>query len=118
MFGKELIMDLKDCNAEIFNEVDIEQYIVELCKLIDMERVGNPLFWQYDGEHEHLKGLSVMQFIKTSSIVIHTSDLDSRIYMDIFSCKDFDESKVLEFTEKWFEGVVAYYELLFRGKGE
>ena len=44
-----------------------------------------------------------MQFILTSSIVIHTLDLLGAVYINIFSCKDFDTDAAARFTAKWFE---------------
>jgi S-adenosylmethionine decarboxylase len=114
MFGKELLIDLHGCNAGLFNEKDIDQYLAKLCELIDMERVGSPNCWYYDGEHEYLKGISVMQFIKTSSIVIHACDKPATLYVDIFSCKDFEEQDALEFTERYFGGESVHCEVVDR----
>ncbi len=36
------------------------------------------------------KGTSAVQFILTSTIVIHTLDLMKSAYINIFSCKKFD----------------------------
>ena len=37
-FGKELIIDLHNCDASTFNRKSIKKYFAELCDLIDMER--------------------------------------------------------------------------------
>ena len=50
----------------------------------------------------HTKGTSAVQFILTSSIVIHTLDLLGSVYINIFSCKSFDEKAALKFTKNWF----------------
>lgn len=115
-YGKELVLDLHNCNPSKFNRKDIENYFIELCDLIDMER-EDLHFWDYEGVPEeelsteaHLLGTSAVQFIKTSNITMHTLELMRAIYMNIFSCKDFDAEQAREFTEKWFEGeTVSYY---------
>jgi len=111
-YGKELILDLHDCYAEHFTRRKIRNYFKEICRLIDMERCK--LYWWDDlhtpeGEKEtepHLVGTSAVQFIKTSNITIHTLDLLKRVYLNIFSCKDFDESVIVNFTATYFEGRV------------
>ena len=55
----------------------------------------------------HLKGTSAVQFIKTSNIVIHSLDLLKNVYINIFSCKDFDTEIAKDFSEKWFNGKIA-----------
>lgn len=110
-YGKELILDVYDCNSAKFNRKDIEQYFKTLCDdKIDMIRCDLH-WWDFEGEQElydaappHLKGTSAVQFIQTSNIVIHTLDDLGRVYINIFSCKDFDETVAREFTEKTFEG--------------
>jgi S-adenosylmethionine/arginine decarboxylase-like enzyme len=110
-FGKELILDLHNCNAELFTRKSIKKFFVELCELIDMER-EKLSWWDYQGQPEeyekapsHLKGITAVQFIKTSNITIHTLDVQKKVFLNVFSCKDFDHSVVVEFCEKWFKGV-------------
>jgi len=109
-YGKELILDLHKCDATKFTRTAIETYFELVCVLIDMERckltwwddIGVP---KVDQQTEpHLKGTSAVQFILTSSIVIHTLDLMGNVYINIFSCKDFNHEKACQFSEKWFCG--------------
>ena len=80
----------------------------ELCELIDMERCDLH-FWDDVGVPEEekqasakTKGTSAVQFILTSTIVIHTLDLLRAVYVNIFSCKEFDTDEAAAFTAKWF----------------
>lgn len=114
-YGKELIIDLRNCDIQKFNRTDIEEYFIQLCDLIKMER-GSLFWWDYAGypkEYEeapdHLKGISAIQFIKTSNITLHSLDILKKVFLNIFSCKDFDTNLALEFTKKYFEGEVANY---------
>ncbi len=98
-YGKELIIDLHNCDSSTFTRHKIKKYFVEVCKLIDMERAK--LCWWDDlrtPEEEkqnlpHTKGTSAVQFILTSNITIHTLELTKTVYVNIFSCKDFDSQK-------------------------
>ena len=110
MYGKELILDLHDCNIEKFNRKELKRYFKEVCLLIEMERAK--LVWWDDigvpeGERQklpHTKGTSAVQFILTSNITVHTLDLLRSVYVNIFSCKDFDGRVAAEFTKGFFEG--------------
>ncbi len=107
-YGQELILDLHGCDAAMFTRRDIERYCIELCDLIDMERCDLH-FWDDVGVPEDeqqtdpkTKGTSAVQFILTSTIVIHTLDLMKAAYVNVFSCKEFDTDEAAAFTVKWF----------------
>jgi len=107
-FGVELILDLHDCDTSTFTRESISRYLEDLCKLIDMKR-EELYFWDdIDVPEEerqaspHTQGTSAVQFILTSSIVIHTLDQLSSIYINIFSCKEFDPKLAEKFTVDWF----------------
>ena len=100
-YGKELILDIHQCTAFPCSRRTLRLFFDQLCELIDMEAC-DLFFWDYEGypeEYEaappHLKGISAVQFIKTSNITIHTLDDLKRVYLNIFSCKNFD-SRVVE----------------------
>ncbi len=107
-YGYELIMDLHNCDVSKFTREDISVFFVELCDLTKMQRrdlhfwddLDTPIDEQQTSPHT--KGTSAVQFILTSSIVIHTLDLKEDVYINIFSCKHFDEKVALDFCKKWF----------------
>ena len=111
-YGYELILDLHDCDVSNFNRKSIGSFFTELCELIEMEKcevhfwddVGVPVEDQQTSPHT--KGTSAVCFIPTSTIVIHTLDLLEQVYVNIFSCKDFDPDAAAEFTTKWFKGEI------------
>ena len=117
-YGKELIIDLHNCDASTFDRMSIKQYFIKLCDQIDMERCKLS-WWDDHGVPEeekqiekHLKGTTAVQFILTSNIVIHTLDLLGAVYINIFSCKDFDSDRAMNFTAEWFTGeIVSSHEI-------
>ena len=119
-YGKELILDVHDCDSSTFTRKSIRNYFKKLCAMIDMERCE--LYWWDDygipiEEREtepHLKGTTAIQFIKTSNITIHTLDILKRTYLNIFSCKDFDENVVKKFSENWFKGNIINNHIIER----
>ena len=112
-YGYELILDLHGCDVSSFTRESLKQYFETICSAIDM--VPEELyFWDDVGvpeeERQHLphtKGTSAVQFILTSSIVVHTLDLLGSVYVNIFSCKAFDNKIAKEVTEKWFKSTTC-----------
>lgn len=112
-YGKELILDLHNCDASKFNRRYIRRYFIELCDLIDMERCKlawwdyfwTPWFWRSKDPKTY--GISAVQFIMTSNVTVHTLPLLHTIYINVFSCKDFDQASVEYFTSNWFSGQVV-----------
>jgi S-adenosylmethionine/arginine decarboxylase-like enzyme len=107
-YGWELILDLHQCDSTRFTRESITRFCEELCDLIDMERCDLH-FWDDVGvpaedqqTDSKTKGTSAVQFILTSTIVIHTLDLMKTVYVNIFSCKDFSMDEAAQFTAKWF----------------
>lgn len=112
-YGKELILDLHDCNPTTFTRDSIARYFAELCDLIEMEACDLH-FWDDadvpEGERQtdpRTTGTSAVQFILTSNITIHTLDKLAAVYVNLFSCKEFDGDAAAEFTGSWFGGRIA-----------
>ena len=108
IYGYELILDLHGCDSSTFNRKSLRQYFKKLCDAIDMKRC-KLCFWDDVGVPAeemqtslHTKGTSAVQFILTSNITIHTLDLLNAVYVNIFSCKTFDEKLAETITKEWF----------------
>ncbi len=108
-YGHELILDLHGCNPETFTRDHLDRYFTELCDLIDMEKC-QVHYWDDVGVPPEerqtsplTKGTSAVCFILTSTIVVHTLDDLGAVYVNIYSCKEFDPGVAAKFTEEWFE---------------
>jgi S-adenosylmethionine/arginine decarboxylase-like enzyme len=102
-YGAELIIDLHGCNLEgIVNREKLHEFFVTLCERIDMKRHGDPLYWEDTSDIPHLRGVSAMQFIETSTIVCHPLPMLNSVYVNIFSCKEFDPDMALSFCMKFW----------------
>ena len=111
-YGKELILDLHECDPTTFTRECITLYFAQLCKLIDMEACDLH-FWDDQGvpaeecqTDPKTKGISAIQFIITSSITLHALELLKTLHINLFSCKDFSTDLAAEFTTKWFGGKI------------
>lgn len=121
-YGYELILDLKSCDTSKFNRKAIDLYFKKLCNLIEMEPAER-YWWDYENYPEeyaqappHLKGVSAVQFIMTSTITIHTLETLKEAYINIFSCKTFDPDKALKFTIEYFKAQDNDSHFIERGK--
>lgn len=107
-YGYELIIDLHGCNEKTFNRTSLRKYFTKICKSIDMKKCDLHFWDDYGVPLEerqtspHTKGTSAVQFILTSTIVIHTLDLMKAVYVNIFSCKPFDKKIATQITREWF----------------
>ena len=108
-YGYELILDLHGCDSTTFRRESIEEFFKQVCNQIGMTRCDLHFWDDVDVPEEeqqtspHTKGTSAVQFILTSTIVIHTLELLEAVYVNIFSCKEFDKHKAEKFTIKWFK---------------
>ena len=107
-YGQELILDLHGCDVSTFNRESLDKYFEKLCVAIKMEKCER-YFWDDVGVPEeerqtspHTKGTSAVQFILTSTIVIHTLELMAAVYVNIFSCKRYDPAMAEKITKDWF----------------
>jgi len=120
-FGKELIIDLHNCAGLPTTRDELRRFFKRLCdEVLDMER-ADLHFWDYEDDPEgydaaadHLKGISACQFISTSNIVIHTVDVQKKVFLNVFSCKNFEGTKVIEFAKDWFRGELVGSHILPR----
>jgi len=121
MYGQELIIDLHDCDSDTYDSREkIEEFFIALCDKIKVE-AADLTWWDYAGRPEEYKqadtrwkGTSAVQFILTSSIVIHTLDELKCVYLNVFSCDTFDQEIVKEFAKQTFKGVIVSDQLVIR----
>ncbi len=131
-YGKELIIDLYDCDISKFNRKDLKKFFWEMCEEIGMEACKLTFwddkwtwlwkliyFWDKTIQYQtdaHTTGTSAVQFIITSNITIHTLDKLGECYINIFSCKAFNPEKALWFARRYFKCDNADSYFIDRGK--
>jgi len=103
-WGYHLRIDLIECNRnKITNKKPITDYLKEVLKVIDMKPYGEPQIKRF-GEND-IEGISFFQFIMTSCIMGHCREDNghSDLYIDLFSCKEFNVEKAIIFTQGFFK---------------
>jgi len=91
VYGSTVLLDLHNCDASMFTRMHIRKFMKDFCEKFGFTR-ARLHFWDYDNDEErraapaHLAGVSAVQFLTTSGIVIHTIDKLQAVYLDIFWC--------------------------------
>ncbi|MBZ0167197.1 MAG: S-adenosylmethionine decarboxylase [Candidatus Omnitrophica bacterium] len=103
-WGISSAIDIYDCDPNIIRDaVLIREFVKELCELIGMRRFGETQVVHF-GEEERVAGFSMVQLIETSLISAHFANLTNTVYLDVFSCKEYDLQLVAGFAQRFFQG--------------
>ena len=96
-------IDLHGCNPETIRDAEkIKQFVYELCERIGMKRFGDCQVVNF-GEDPRVSGFSMTQLIETSLISGHFANQTNATYLDVFSCKFYDQNEAAEFAKEFFE---------------
>jgi S-adenosylmethionine/arginine decarboxylase-like enzyme len=102
-WGLSCAFDFNEADKrKISNPSTVKQFIKELCDAIKMKMYGETWIEKFASHDEKLFGITVLQAIETSSITAHFAENIGEIYLDVFSCAEYDPQVVLNFTEKFF----------------
>jgi S-adenosylmethionine/arginine decarboxylase-like enzyme len=114
LWGWDLAIDGGCCNPlKIRDAENIKAFSKELVEKIDMVAYGDPIIKEFGEGNKH--GITAIQLIMTSCIVIHFVDDETRSgYFDIFSCKEYDTEIVIEEIKKYFNTQYFHYNKLER----
>lgn len=111
-YGKHIVLTAGSCNAALLEKEKIADFCRDMVAKIDMVAFGEPFVERF-GEGDEV-GISAVQLIQTSAITIHTNDGARDMYLDVFSCKDFDAQTVLAVVNEWFAPETVEHEVLLR----
>ena len=102
-WGYHLILDCGQCDvAKMKDKDNVTDWITKLVPAIDMKPIGPPRVEYTAAEFPSKAGFTVVQVIITSDITAHFVDNLAQIYIDVFSCKPYDQSIVEESVRTHF----------------
>jgi S-adenosylmethionine decarboxylase len=107
---------MSECNEKIDSVDAIEQFFGDIITELKMKPLSEIMIKEVDSGEEG-RGISAVQMITTSSITFHSDDDERSVYLDIFSCKEFDPKQALEFACKTFEPKEHAAQLIYRDAG-
>ena len=100
-WGHHLLLNARLCTpATIRSAPLIRDFTNTLVKRIDMVPYGSPKIVMFGTGNK--KGYTLVQLIETSNICAHFVEETDDMYLDVFSCKPFEESVVREIVRFYF----------------
>lgn len=112
-WGLSCAMVIRHCDpAKIKSAAAIQDFTIQLCKLIEMERFGDCQVVRFGTGNK--EGYSMFQLIQTSNISGHFAEESNRAFIDIFSCKYYDVEATANFAMEFFGGSEVSYSAEFR----
>lgn len=117
-YGPHLTYDGYGADPIRLNDMKVVfDFLLNLPAIIGMQRLTMPYVLSYDGgDAKDDYGVTGVVIIATSHISIHTYPHDKTFFLDIFSCKAFDQEKALAFIRQTFGAKREDIDLVTRGK--
>ena len=101
-WGHHLILDVKGCQLDRAKDPEyIKHFVKDLVRLIEMVPYGEPQMTHF-AAGTNKAGWTVIQLIETSNIIGHFLDVSGDLYLDVFSCKDFEAEVVTKAVYDYF----------------
>jgi len=101
MWGYHLLLNLRKCRPlNIRCPNTIKLFSNHLVHDIDMVAYGEPFLEHFGTGNK--AGYTLVQLIETSNITAHFVEETNDAYLDIFSCKTFEQKKVEQLVNQYF----------------
>jgi len=99
----QLIID-SFCNNLMLltSKEELGKWLIDVIDFIGMTLIGGPYVVYYPAGNGDEKGLSGVVLLAESSIVVHTYPEYKFVYIDLFSCKEFNTEEVLSRIKRGF----------------
>lgn len=112
-WGKHLVLDIAGCSPVAIRSPEIiHNFTKDLVRRIDMVAYGPPQIVRFGTGNK--QGYTLVQLIETSNICAHFVEENNTMYLDVFSCKDFDSIVVKEAVVDYFDARHQYARILER----
>ena len=100
-WGWHLSVNASHCDlGKITDRENVYKFTKQLVTDIDMEAYGEPdIVYFGNGDKS---GLTMTQLILTSNICAHFVDEYKAVFLDVFSCKEYDTDAVVELVKQYF----------------
>jgi hypothetical protein len=108
IYGDQLMLDLRDADPGRMTRESVASFLHHLCARLDLE----PQALLIDADPEPVPsdadartyGLTAVQVIKTSSVVVHCLPALGSVFVDVFVCREFHDAKLGLWIAAWFRG--------------
>ena len=115
-FGKHVTIDASGCSWEkLTNQQMVYDLLNELPGKIGMTKMILPYVVQWLDKGATVPGISGFVMIAESHISIHTFPEKDYVFIDVFSCSNFDVKKTAELLIKFFGAKKYTTKIITRG---
>ena len=112
-WGYHMILDCGRCiPSSIRNPKTIYKFSKTLVKKIDMVPFGEPQVQHFGSGNK--AGYTLVQLIETSNICAHFVEETNDMYLDVFSCKEFDQEIVKAIVNETFSPQLMTHHFIHR----
>ena len=100
-WGWHLSIDASDCDLGKISDYDnIKKFSEQLVNDIDMVAYGPPQIVNFGTGDK--QGYTLVQLIETSNICAHFANDLNAVFLDVFSCKEFNKNIVIDLVIEYF----------------
>ena len=99
-YGPHVMIDARSRSSALNSVEKIYQVLFALPDFIGMKKIMTPYVIPYEHEMQEESGVSGFVMIAESHISIHTYPYKDYVFIDIFSCKEFDTEKALAYLKE------------------
>jgi S-adenosylmethionine decarboxylase len=104
------MLDCRECDINAMTDsTTVANFAKKLVKDIDMIAYGEPQIVNFGSGAA--QGFTLVQLIETSNVCAHFANGPREIYLDVFSCKYFNQDIVIDLVNLYFkpQGVKVNY---------
>lgn len=117
IWGQHLVLDLAGCPRDRLTDADhLREWVRDLVDAIKMKAYGEPQLEHFATHSFDAAGYTLLQLIETSNICAHFAENLGQVYIDIFSCKRFDNEVAVQVCRKYFAPTSVEMHVLERGR--
>lgn len=118
-WGQHLILDLAGCpRARLTDAAHLRAWVEALVDAIGMKAYGEPRLEHFATHSWDAAGYTLLQLIETSNVCAHFAENLGQAYIDVFSCKPFDEDTAVALCRAYFEPEIVHRQSVARGAFE
>jgi len=102
-YGPHLTVDAYGCGREALASLEaVHGFLDRMPGVIGMEKITKPYAFRHLAPPDPEWGITGVVIIATSHISFHSYPQLGMAFIDVFSCRAFDEEKALEFVGEMF----------------
>ena len=103
-WGYHTVFDCWDWDRTAIQDKNtVIKFITTLVNDIDMVPIGSPQITQTAIGQDDKEGFTAIQIIETSTITAHFINSTGSLYLDVFSCKEYDKLVVEKLIKEYFK---------------